>query len=90
MVLITVLAIGVTIFRQAYLQRGLAAAILCAGTAMFAYELLQFLMGLFLGLTIPVRFIGFVITAALSVVAIPILYPIALSIGTIGGETWKE
>lgn len=90
MVLITVLAVGVTIFRQAYLQKGLAAAILCAGVAMLAYELLQFVMGLFLGLTIPTRIVGFLITAGLSIIAIPILYPIALSIGTIGGETWKE
>ena len=90
MVLITVLAVGVTIFRQAYLQKGLAAAILCAGIAMLAYELLQFVMGLFLGLPIPVRIVGFLITAGLSIIAIPILYPIALSIGTIGGETWKE
>ncbi len=90
MVFITVLAIGVTIFRQAYLQKGLAAAVLCAGVAMLVYELLQFLMGLFLGLTIPSRFIGFVVTAVLSIAAIPILYPIAFSIGTIGGETWKE
>ena len=90
MVFITALAIGVTIFRQAYLQKGLAAAILCAGTAIFVYEILQFLMGLFLWLTIPSRFVGFVITAALSLVAVPILYPIALSIGKIGGELWKE
>lgn len=90
MVLITVLAVGVTIFRQAYLQKGLAAAILCAGVAMLAYELLQFVMGLFLGLTIPVRIVGFLITAGLSIIALPVLYPIALSIGTIGGETWKE
>lgn len=90
MVLITVLAVGMTIFRQAYLQKGLAAAVLCAGVAMLAYELLQFVMGLFLGLTIPVRIVGFLITAGLSIIAIPILYPIALSIGTIGGETWKE
>lgn len=90
MVFITALAVGVTIFRQAYLQKGVAAAILCAGVAMFVYEILQFLMGLFLGLTIPVRLLGFVITASLSVIAIPLLYPIALSIGTIGGETWKE
>ena len=90
MVLITVLAVGVTIFRQAYLQKGLAAAILCAGIAMLAYELLQFVMGLFLGLTIPVRIVGFLITAGLSIIALPVLYPIALSIGTIGGETWKE
>ena len=90
MVFITALAIGVTIFRQAYLQKGLAAAILCAGTATFVYEMLQFLMGLFLRLTIVSRFVGFVITAGLSMVAIPLLYPIALWIGTIGGETWKE
>ena len=90
MVLITVLAVGVTIFRQAYLQKGLAAAVLCAGTAMLAYELLQFVMGLFLGLTIPIRIVGFLITAGLSIIALPVLYPIALSIGTIGGETWKE
>ena len=90
MVLITVLAVGVTIFRQAYLQKGLAAAVLCAGIAMLAYELLQFVMGLFLGLTIPVRIVGFLITAGLSIIALPVLYPIALSIGTIGGETWKE
>lgn len=90
MVLITVLAVGVTIFRQAYLQKGLAAAVLCAGVAMLAYELLQFVMGLFLGLTIPTRIVGFLITAGLSIIALPVLYPIALSIGTIGGETWKE
>ena len=90
MVFITFLAVGVTIFRQAYLQKGLAAAILCAGTATLVYEMLQFLMGLFLGLTIPVRIVGFAITGGLSVIAIPLLYPLALFIGTIGGETWKE
>lgn len=90
MVFITVLAVGTAIFRQAYLQKGLAAAILCAGAATFVYEFLQFLMGLFLGLTILSRFVGFVITASLSVIAIPLLYPIALSIGTIGGQIWKE
>ena len=90
MVLITALSIGVTIFRQAYLQKGVAAAALCAGTATLVYELLQFLMGLFLHLTIPSRFVGFLITAGLSMFTIPVLYPIALLIGTIGGETWKE
>ena len=90
MVFITFLAVGVTIFRQAYLQKGLAAAILCAGVATFVYEVLQFLMGLFLGLTIPARIVGFAITGGLSVIAIPLLYPLALFIGTIGGETWKE
>ena len=90
MVFITFLAIGVTIFRQYYLQRGLSAAVLCATAAMFGYEILQFFMGLFLSLTIPQRFIGFLLTALLSSLTIPLLYPITLSIEAIGGETWKE
>ena len=66
------------------------AAALCAALAMFAYMLLQFCMGLFLGATIPARFGGFMLTAAMSVLTVPVIYPVALSIETIGGETWKE
>lgn len=90
MVFITAIAIAVTVFRQAYLQKGLGAAVLCAACAMLGYELLQFFMGLFLGLTIPQRFIGFLVTALLSSLTVPLLYPITLSIEAIGGETWKE
>ena len=90
MLFITALAIGVTIWRQAYLQKGFGAALVCAGTAIIALQLLQFAVGLFLQVTIPGRFVGFMITAGLSLIAIPVLYPIALSIETIGGETWKE
>ena len=90
MVFITVLAIGVTIFRQAFLQKGFGAAIVCAGTATLTYQLLQYVMGLFLGLTIPVRIVGFLMTALLSMLTIPALYPVALSIEKIGGEVWKE
>lgn len=87
---LTALAIGVTILRQAYLQKGLSAALLCTALGMYLYELLQFFMGLFLGLTIPQRLGGFLLTATLSMLAAPILYPIALSIEKIGGKTWKE
>ena len=90
MLFITLLAVGVTIFRQAFLQKGIAAAILCAGVATLVLQLLQFGMGLFLGLTIPQRFIGFLLTALMSILAIPVLYPVALFIEKIGGETWKE
>lgn len=90
MVLITVLAIAVSILRQAYLQKGIGAAFVCILLAMLCYELLQFCMGLFLGHTFPKRILGFLITAGLSMLAVPVLYPIALSIEKIGGETWKE
>ena len=90
MVVITVLAVLVTIFRQAFLQKGFGAALVCASTAILVYQLLQYLMGLFLGLTNPERIIGFLVTALLSTLAIPAIYPVALSIETIGGEVWKE
>lgn len=90
MVLITVIAIGATIFRQAYLQSGFPAAMLCVSIAMFLYELGVFAIGLFLGLTIWTRILGFCITAIITLVTAPALYPLLLAIGKIGGEPWKE
>ena len=79
---------AVTIYQT--LQKGFVAALLCAGTATFALQMLQFLTGLFLQVTHPGRYVGFLITAGLSILAIPVLYPVVLAIETIGGETWKE
>lgn len=90
MVCITVLSIVICVFRQGYLQSGFSAAVLCSTMAMVLYECVMFAFGLFLGYTIPARFGGFMITAALSLIAVPALYPVFLSIGRIGGETWKE
>lgn len=90
MVAITVLAIVLCIFRQAFLQQGFSAAFLCTGAAMVLYELCMFAFGLFLGLTLLSRIYGFLITAGLSLIAVPILYPILKAIGSIGGEAWKE
>ncbi len=90
MVFLTALSVGVTMFRQAYLQKGFGAAMLGTGTALFLYELLLFAMGLFFGLTLLSRLPGFLITAALSFLAAPALYPAILAIGSIGGEVWKE
>lgn len=90
LIFITFLAIGVTILRQAYFQKGFAAAFLCCAMAMIVYELLVFAIGLFLGLTVFARILGFAVTAGLSLISIPILYPIVLAIASIGGQTWKE
>ena len=87
---ITCIALAVTIFRQSFLQKGFGAALLCVSAAMVLYEAATFGLGLFLELTIPDRVIGFGITAGLSILAVPILYPIAISIATIGGQTWNE
>ena len=90
MVLITVLGILAPIVQQAFLQKGLGATCLCAGISLVLYETVTFLMGLFLELTLPGRFLGFLITTALSLPSILVLYPICKSIETLGGETWKE
>lgn len=87
-VFITALAIGVTAFRQSYLQRGFGAALLCVSVAMTVYELAVFLIVVFLGQAPWRSFMGFVVTTALTVPAMPLLYPLCLLIG--GGDTWNE
>ena len=90
MISITVLSIFVAMFRQSYLQKGFGAAMLCTIFTVVVYEMILFLVGAFMGLTPWNRFGGFLVTAGLSLLAAPILYPILLSIASIGGETWKE
>ena len=90
MVAITFLGVGVSIFRQTYLQESFSSAVLCIAGAMLLYELVNFCFGLFLGLTYLSRFTSFLITAGLSLLAIPILYPITKAICAIGGNSWRE
>lgn len=90
MVSITFLSVGVCMFRQVFLQEGFFSCLLCTAGAMIAYELLNFLFGLVLGLTIPPRFVGFLITAGLTLLAIPVIYPLAKAIDRIGGQAWNE
>ena len=89
-VLITFLAVLASIFRQAYLRKGFSALMLCSVLCMTIYELGVFSIGLFLKQTYPGRFGLFLLTAAMTLVVLPAVYPILMSIGKIGGETWKE
>ena len=89
-VFITALSIGITFFRQSYLQKGFSAALLCTGFAMLMYELCVFGIGLFFSLTTFGRVFSFSLTALLTMVAAPALYPLFRAISTIGGESWKE
>ena len=90
MVLITVLGVFVCILRQAYLQKTFFSVLICTIPAMVIYEGLIFAVALFLGYTFPDRWIGFAVTTGLSLVTIPILYPIFVFVSSIGGESWKE
>ena len=89
-VFITGFCVLATMVRQAYFRGGFSSAMLLTALAMLLYECAVFAIGLFLGLTFASRFGGFVLTAGLSLVVAPVLYPIALSIGKIGGDVWKE
>ena len=87
-IFITVLAVLVTAFRQSYLQRGFGAAMLCTTVAMFVYETAVFLIAVFLGQTPWATFPGSMVTAGLSLLAAPILYPVFSLIG--GNDQWNE
>ena len=89
-VFITGLCVLVTLLRQAYLQKGFGSAMLLTMLAVVLYQLATFGIGAFLGLTTGPRILGFLLTAGLSLAAAPVIYPVALAIGKIGGEVWKE
>lgn len=88
--LITGLAVTAAIFRQAYLRQGLDALLLCLAGCLVIYELATFGIALFLGQTLISRIVVPLLTAGLSFLAVPLAYPILISIGKIGGETWRE
>ena len=88
--LITVIAILTVIFRQACLRKGFFSILLSTALGMMCYEMVLFGIGLFLKHTVTHWTMAAVFTALLSLVAVPVGYPIARAIGKIGGETWKE
>lgn len=90
MVAITFLSVGICIFRQTFLQEGFFVAVICCATAMIVYELVNFAFGLFLTFTPLSRIFGFLTTAILSLVAVPVLYPVLKAIRQIGDYSWKE
>ena len=89
-VLLTAIGIFVALFRQMFLSQGFFTLLLCLAAALLIYEMSLFGMGLILGHTILARAGIFAGTALLTLAAVPVLYPIFVSIGKIGGELWKE
>lgn len=88
--IITILCVAGAIFRQSFLRKGFGSCLLCAGGCHILYELIVFFAGLILGQTVLARIGVALLTGVLSLVCIPVLYPILRSIEKIGGETWKE
>lgn len=88
--LLTFLAAGGALLRQAFLHRNKVSILLCAGTALLLYELGLFVVGIFMELTHWGRLPAFVITAGYSFLVMIPLYNVIYKIGVIGGSTWKE
>ena len=88
--LVTIVAVLTAIIRQAYLPRGFFSIFLSTAMALAVYEMLVFVFGLMLKQTYPQRWSCALWTAALTLAAVPVVYPILRGIAKIGGETWKE
>lgn len=88
--LLTAIGIFAAMFRQSFLSQGFFTLFLCVGGGMLLYEMAVFAIGLFLGHTTWARMGVFALTGVLSMVVVPLVYPVFVSIGKIGGELWKE
>lgn len=88
--LVTVLAVLAAIFRQACLRKGFFSILLSTALGMVCYEMALHGIGLFLKHTVSQWTMAALLTALISLTAVPIAYPVARAIGKIGGETWKE
>ena len=89
-ILLTAVVIGAALFRQGYWSQGLSTAVLCTGVGMLVYELVLFLIGIFMNLTRWNRLGVFALTAVLSALCVFPMYPLVRGIGKIGGDPWKE
>lgn len=89
-VLLTALGIFLSIFRQMFLRKGYGSTIFCAGAALLGYEMAVFIVGLLLGVTRLDRAMAFLLTAFITGLTMPVMYPVLNAISKIGGETWKE
>ena len=89
-ILIPFFGVVASLFRQNFLRKGFSATLLCASVAIFVYEVLAFALALFVQQTHPGRFFTALVTSGLDCLVIPLLYPVLVSIGKIGGDTWKE
>lgn len=88
--LLTAVAVLVVIFRQAFMRRGFWTVLICALLGMLLYEMGLFIINLFLGLTVFSRIGAVLCTVVLSMVTVPVCYPLFMAIGKLGGQPWGE
>lgn len=88
--LIPILALLAAVARQSIFRKTLSSTLLCACIAVVLYEAGVFAFGLLFQNTSLFRGIRFAITAVISLLTYPILYPLTTAIEKIGEKTWKN
>lgn len=88
--LLTAVTVLTVMFRHAFLRRGFWTVLLASALGLTVYELSLFAISLFLGLTIFSRIGVALLTVVMSLMSVPLCYPVLMSIGKLGGEAWGE
>ena len=88
--LLCVLNVFIGLFRQMYWNRSFGSLALCAAISIMLYEMLLFVVGIMLGLTILPRVSVFALTGAITCITMLPMYPLVRAISKIGGESWND
>lgn len=88
--LLCVLTVFVGLFRHVFWNRSFGSIGLCVMISIMLYEMLLFVIGLFMGRTILDRAGVFALTGAFTCITMLPMYPLVRAISKIGGESWKE
>ena len=88
--LLCVLNVFIGLFRQMYWNRSFGSLALCAAISIMLYEMLLFVVGIMLGLTILPRVSVFALTGAITCITMLPMYPLVRAISKIGGDSWNE
>jgi hypothetical protein len=88
--LISCTTVVLNLLRQSYWHRSGGSILLCTCAGIVIYEMLNFLFGIFVGITIWDRAGVFALVAVFTCACAFPLYPLVKLISKIGGDTWKE
>ncbi len=90
LVFLSVPTVTANVFRLGYLKNNFLSFWICGAAAMLVYELLAFFSGWYARYTTFARLPVALWTALLSILVMPLLYPLFRAIGKIGGDTWID
>ena len=88
--MLCVLVILVGLFRQLYWHRSFGSICMCVSIAIMLYEMILFVVGLSMGLTILPRVGVFALTGGITCATMLPMYPLVRVISKIGGESWRD